>query len=198
MAMTRTPSLRTPGLLAALCAALFLGGCVSADSDAEAAPTLAEASQTSAASPILEVRDAEALVQSLSGLDARLLVVNFWATWCMPCRAEFPDLMRYRDAAEAEGVLVRFVSVDSPQDLALVRRFLDEQAVQDPSYIHTGRTDVIRDLNSYAAGAVPVTMIMDGEGRVRDTHMGMITFEELAARVNFVLSEMGEEPVVRS
>ena len=133
--------------------------------------------------PLVEVASAEALVDDLDGLDAEVIVLNFWATWCGPCRMEFPEFIRYDREMEAEGVHVRFVSLDQPSDLPAVRAFLAEHEVDDPSYLYTGQGDVTAQLNPFVGGALPITMVLDGDGIVQDTHVGMMTYDELTASV---------------
>ncbi len=133
--------------------------------------------------PLVEVASAEALVDDLDGLEADLVVLNFWATWCLPCRQEFPEFIQFDREMEGEGVHVRFVSLDQPTDLPLVRAFLAEHEVSDPSYLYTGQGDVTSQLNPFVGGALPITMVLDGDGIVQDTHVGVMTYDELVAAV---------------
>lgn len=133
--------------------------------------------------PIVEVASAEALVDDLDALEAEAVVLNFWATWCGPCRQEFPEFIRYDQEMAGEGVHVRFVSLDNPADLAMVEAFLAEHDLDDPSYLYTGQGDVTSQLNPFVGGALPITMVLDGEGIVQDTHVGMMTYDELAETV---------------
>ena len=130
------------------------------------------------AGPVVEVASADALVNDLATLGADTVVLNFWATWCGPCIAEFPIFVAY--GREQDDVAVRFVSVDAPRDLDAVRTFLAEQRVTDPSYLYTGAGDVTTQLNPlFGGGAVPVTMVLDGDGIVEYTHVGAVTRDEL-------------------
>jgi len=133
--------------------------------------------------PIIEVASAESLVADLDGLEAEAVVLNFWATWCGPCRQEFPAFRRFDAEMESEGVHVRFVSLDNPDDRALIEAFLAEQEVDDPSYLYTGTGDLTSQLNPFVGGALPITMVLDGDGIVHDTHVGMMTYDELTESV---------------
>lgn len=127
---------------------------------------------------VVEVATADALVDDLATLGADTVVLNVWATWCGPCVAEFPIFVAY--AAEHDDVAVRFVSVDTPRDLDAVRTFLAEQQVADPSYLYTGPGDLPSQLSPlFGGGAIPVTMILDGDGGVQYTHVGAINRDEL-------------------
>lgn len=153
-----------------------LVGCADAD-----APADAEAG-TPAGPPIVDVASAEALVDDLDGLDADLVVLNFWATWCGPCRAEFPEFVRF-DSEAPEGVHVRFVSLDQPGDRSMVQAFLAEYEVDDPSYLFTGQGDMTSQLNPFVGNVLPITMLLDGEGIVQHTHVGRLTYDALVQTV---------------
>ena len=133
--------------------------------------------------PLVEVASAEALVKDLDGLGAETVVLNFWATWCGPCRLEFPEFIRYDQEMDGEGVHVRFVSLDQPVDLPLVQAFLKEHDVTDPSYLYTGQGDMTSQLNPFVGGSIPITMILDGDGIVQHTHVGRMAYAELAQTV---------------
>lgn len=160
---------------------LIASGCGPDAAEADAADP-AEARPVHDA-PIVEVASAAALVDDLDGIGAETVVLNFWATWCGPCRQEFPEFIRFDREMEGEGVHVRFVSLDNPADLAMVEAFLAEHEVDDPSYLYTGQGDVTSQLNPFVGGALPITMVLDGEGIVQDTHVGMMSYDELVETV---------------
>ena len=164
---------------------LAVAGCATdpAGGSAEAAPD-----GPGADLPLVEVASAEALVGDVAGLDAEIVVLNFGATWCGPCRQEFPEFIRYDREMESENVHVRFVSLDQTVDLPAVRAFLAEHEVDDPSYLYTGQGDVTSQLNPFVGGALPITMVLDGDGIVQDTHVGMMSYDELSESVAAVRS----------
>ena len=149
----------------------------SADADAEAG------SEPSGNSEVIEVASAEALVNDLDNVDAETVVLNFWATWCGPCRMEFPEFIRFDQEREGEGVEVRFVSLDQPVDLQMVHAFLDEHEVDEPSYLYTGQGDVTTALNPFVGNTLPITMVLDEDRIVRATHVGLMTYDELTEAV---------------
>ena len=153
---------------------------------ATASPTAAPADDVEYDEVVVEVASAEALVEDLVGGDAETYVLNFWATWCGPCRQEFPEFIRYDAEMEDEGVHVRFVSLDQPVDLPLVKAFLAEHDVADPSYLYTGQGDVTSQLNPFVGGAIPITMILSGDGIVQHTHVGRLSYDDLVAAVDTI------------
>ena len=139
--------------------------------------------------PIREIASAEALVQDLDGQGARVTVVNVWATWCAPCRAEFPDLVRLDAEREADGVEVRFVSVDDGDALPSVRTFLAEHGVDEPSYLYTGEADFAQQFDPFLGYAVPITLILDARGILQSSRMGQVSYQELDGMVDAALAD---------
>jgi thiol-disulfide isomerase/thioredoxin len=138
--------------------------------------------------PLLAEQDVSRLISSHQG---RILVVNFWATWCGPCREEFPELVRLkRDYAEEELVLVT-VSMDEPEDSERALEFLQEQGVGAPAYMRAFR-DFEAFVNAFDpswSGALPATFIYDRAGRLSFSKFGQTTFEELSKQVDGLLVE---------
>ncbi|MEO1090313.1 MAG: TlpA disulfide reductase family protein [Pseudomonadota bacterium] len=105
------------------------------------------------------------------GLDAfagRVVVLNLWATWCAPCRAEMPTLAALQDAFDPEDVIVVALAVDQAP-WATLDGFMAEVAAAN---LH-----VLRDPQGAAARALgvaglPVTLVIDGDGRERLRHLG--------------------------
>lgn len=136
---------------------------------------------------LVSVDSAEAIVDDLDALAADAVVLNLWATWCGPCRVEFPDLVALDREREADGVEVRFVSLDDPDETAAVRAFLAEHDVQDPAYLYTGTADLAQQFDPFLGAAVPITIVLDGDGIVQATKLGVVSRDELDALVDRAL-----------
>lgn len=90
----------------------------------------------------------------------RVVLLNFWGSWCPPCRDEFPSLERLQEAVDDDRFTVLAVTVaDTP---AAVERFLDGRAVPFDILIDTTR----RTAEAYRAAGVPVTYLLDRQGRM--------------------------------
>jgi thiol-disulfide isomerase/thioredoxin len=96
---------------------------------------------------------------------ASATLVNVWATWCIPCREEFPDLLRLERRYGARGLRLVLVSADF--DSAAARAFLVKQNVAFPTYFKTGDDmGFINALSPRWSGALPATFVYDGAGRL--------------------------------
>lgn len=128
------------------------------------------------------------LVQEISSRKGRIVIVNFWATWCMPCRVEFPDFVRFGKEFEDKGVDVVFVSTDYEPDMPQVVDFLEENQVPWESYIKTGVDfEFITSFHSEWSGALPATFVYDQNGSLRAFWEGITSFKELESTVAAIL-----------
>jgi thiol-disulfide isomerase/thioredoxin len=130
-------------------------------------------------------RPAPALVLPLAGggeVDlaqhrGKVVLVNFWATWCTPCRAEMPAIERVYQAHRERGLEV--IAVDVQEREQDVLAFLREVDVSFPSAVDRVG-DVVR---AYRANALPTTFLIDRQGLVRDVHVGPLTDQMLEQRL---------------
>src|SRR6266516_5714090 len=90
------------------------------------------------ASPPLVTANAGGVLGAVREPGARAVLVNVWATWCQPCREEFPDLMRVARENRARGLRLMLVSADFDDAHGQVRAFLAREGVDFPSYLKAG------------------------------------------------------------
>jgi thiol-disulfide isomerase/thioredoxin len=117
------------------------------------------------------------------------VLVNFWATWCPPCVAELPDLIKAARASEARGLKLFLVSMDASVDAAAARNLLTELGVTFPTYI-TGEADAefIPGVDAEWNGAMPATIVFDASGNKVAFHEGSATYQEFLDLVAPVLT----------
>jgi len=123
--------------------------------------------------PLLAVSlpDVDGQLQSLSQWRGRLLVVNFWATWCSPCREEMPMFVRAQATHGAKGLQFVGIAVD---DAAKVRQFAKEIGLNYPALIGGyGAMELSRTLGN-SVMALPFTIVIDGKGNVVLTQLGPV------------------------
>jgi thiol-disulfide isomerase/thioredoxin len=114
----------------------------------------------------------------------KVAVVNFWATWCSPCREEFPDLVRLYEENRDDLVVVS-ISMDEPDEAELAAAYLEEQKARFPAYLR-GFDDfeVFANLVDPSwSGAIPATFIFDRQGNRVSGHQGKLSYEELTELV---------------
>lgn len=122
--------------------------------------------------------DPDGRAQPLAQWRGRLLVVNFWATWCPPCVEEMPDLQRVRDEFAGRGVEVIGLGIDGA---SRIREFRDRLGLRLPLLVAgAGGSQLGRDLGN-ATGALPFTVLISGQGAVVQRKLGPIKPEELRA-----------------
>lgn len=99
-----------------------------------------------------------------------LTLVNFWATWCVPCKKEIKNIRKVMGDWKKEGVVFNYitVSVDEARAEGLVRSYAKSQGWDFPYYIDTN-SDLMRSLNFKT---VPFTIIVDANGKVVYSHQG--------------------------
>jgi thiol-disulfide isomerase/thioredoxin len=135
---------------------------------------------------------AAAIQQAVNNSGAKAVLVNVWATWCAPCREEFPGLVRVARKYQGQGLKVMLVSADFDTDMAAVKKFLAEEGVDFPSYIKAEKDQAFIDaLDKRWSGAIPATFIYDGAGHLQDFWEGRTSFNEFEQKVVKVL---GRQP----
>jgi peroxiredoxin len=124
----------------------------------------------------LSLPDPDGREQHLGQWQGKVLVVNFWATWCPPCVEEMPDLQRIRNEYVARGVEVVGIGIDSPDK---IRRFRDQQGLTLPLLVAGfSGSELAQSLGNQVA-AMPYTVVIDRGGRVAQRKLGRIQDAEL-------------------
>jgi thiol-disulfide isomerase/thioredoxin len=124
---------------------------------------------------------------------AKAVLINLWATWCGPCREEFPGLVRVAHKYQGQGLKVILVSADDDKDMAEVKKFLAEEGVNFPAYIKAEKDQPFIDgLGKQWTGALPATFLYDGSGKLHDFWEGGVTFNVFEQKVVEVLGQQAK------
>ncbi len=135
-----------------------------------------------AAPPPIRPIDPQGFAELRSASMGRPLVVNMWATWCEPCRTEFPDLVRVHRDLGPRGLDIVAISMDTPSALeSHVVPFLKDQGATFPCYIKSPGDDdtFINSVSPDWSGALPATFIYDAQGKLVASVMRGTTYGQL-------------------
>ncbi len=133
---------------------------------------------------------ANQVLELVKNSNAKVVMLNVWATWCQPCKEEFPDMMKLRHFYKAQGLDLILVSGDFPDQLPAVKKFLAKQGVDFPTYIKTDKDmKFINTLNPDWSGALPATWIFDGSGHLYEFWQGKASFDRMEKSVLEVLNQ---------
>ena len=133
----------------------------------------------------LSLKDLSGAEQSIGSLRGRVVVLNFWATYCIPCRTEMPDLAAIQNEFAALGLQVVGVSTDDVQDRNKVLQFIKETKINFPIWIGGSTEHMIR----FGLGAaLPGTVVIGRDGKVAKIISGVVNAAELRKQVEALLS----------
>ena len=147
-----------------------------------------------ATAPALAPATADTVLQEVRKPGASVTLVNIWATWCLPCREEFPDLLRLRKTYAKQGLRLVLVNADFGDARAEALQFLSDQGV-DFATLHKEQDDdaFIRALGGGWSGALPATFVFDGTGSLKDAWEEKATYATLESKIRPFLREEGKE-----
>ncbi|MBV8497969.1 MAG: TlpA family protein disulfide reductase [Candidatus Eremiobacteraeota bacterium] len=147
------------------------------------AKTAGPAGLVGQSAPVFELRDDRGASVSLARYRGRLVVMNLWASWCPPCRAEMPDLQRLATLyAGRDLVIVGVNEGESPQRAGA---FASSLRIRFPIWIDSGE----QYGRTYAALGLPTTIIVDRSGIVARGFDGALTFDQMRAAVGPLLAQ---------
>ena len=146
------------------------------------APTIAPAAVYATA-----FADTAGRPQALGQYQGKVVVLNFWATWCAPCREEMPTFARIQARWKDRGVQVVGVSAE---DAAKVARFARDLSIDYPLWVGDAASELTRRLGN-STGVLPHSVIFDRSGKVLVEKVGPYTEDELNAKLNEYAAKSG-------
>ena len=145
---------------------------------------LTQAADSKIAAPDWQLSDVDGKPVRLSDFKGKVVILDFWATWCPPCREEIPGLIRVQQKLAANGLQVVGIAVDSVDKS---RQAAAEMAISYPVLVAEVQIiDVTRRLGN-RAGGLPFTVVLDREGRLVTTHLGLLSEAQLERLVTPLL-----------
>jgi thiol-disulfide isomerase/thioredoxin len=132
--------------------------------------------------------EAETILAEVRKPGAGAVLVNVWATWCAPCREEFPDLLHVARELAPKGLRLVLVSVDFPGAEAETASFLTGQGVDFPTFLRTGKDEAFVDgLEPQWSGAIPATFLYDANGKLVRFWEGKASYPTIKKRAQKAL-----------
>jgi thiol-disulfide isomerase/thioredoxin len=167
-----------------LLAAILIGGLlVNVSTQAQSRASHRRAVKSVASTRAVNAEEMQALLKRDG---TRPLLVNFWATWCDPCREEFPDLVKIDKQYRPKSIDFIAISLDDLADLKIaVPKFLREMRATMPNYILSvsDPEPAIKSIDPAWDGALPATFLYDSKGEVVYKHFGRVNAVELRAAI---------------
>lgn len=126
-------------------------------------------------SPDFELMTIDGEKMSLSSLEGKKVILNFWATWCPPCRKEMPDMQKIHDDYEGEVVVAAVNLTSSEKNIDSVKRFVDELGLSFPVLLdEDGKINKQFEVLSY-----PTSYIVNEKGVITTKFVGAMTYEQM-------------------
>jgi len=158
--------------------ALLLGAVGTAAAVAGAVAGALALQSRSGAAELLAARypDTDGRVRRLLDWPGRVLLCNFWATWCAPCREEVPMLVAAKEQWASKGFEVVGIGIDSADK---IREFSKTYQINYPVLVADGSAlELLRKLGN-RGGGLPYSVVLDRTGGIAERHLGALTAEDL-------------------
>jgi len=134
--------------------------------------------------PDFSLPDMSGKLRYISEWDGKVILLNFWASWCPPCRKELPDFVQLYDDYGSKGFVVVGVAIDKQQDIA---DFMDSVGVEYPVMISESEGIRISQAYGNRLGALPYSVIIDRDGQMVSSHLKLLTYQDVEAMIQPLL-----------
>ena len=143
-----------------------------------------------AAAEALVPLDEDAFRRMVGSHKGRVLLADFWATWCAPCREELPKLMSLYSGYRQRGLDFATISCDEPEQETAAAAFIDKLAAPRPRYIKRPKDDdnFINAIDAKWSGALPALFLFDRRGRQAHSFIGETEIAQVEASIKNLLT----------
>jgi thiol-disulfide isomerase/thioredoxin len=139
--------------------------------------------------PAPKLATAAAILEEVHRPGARAVLLNVWATWCTPCRQEFPDILKVAREFAPQGLRLVLVSADFHGMEPEVRQFLSSEGVDFTTYFREGKDEgFINAMSPRWSGAIPATFVYDRSGKLVRLWEGKASYAVIKSRVQDALA----------
>lgn len=129
--------------------------------------------------------DIDGKIQDFAQYRNKIIVVNFWATWCPPCKEEMPELIALQQSFKEKNVVVLGIALDDP---AMVSEYLKTSPVNYPVFADESKGSLLGEQLGNDKGVLPYTVVIDTDGKIVLNHFGRINQAILEAAINPLIS----------
>lgn len=136
----------------------------------------------SSKAPALALKDLRGRTMRVSDYKGKVVLLNFWATWCPPCRAEMPDLIKWQRQYRSKGLQVIGITYP-PTELQEVRTFIRSIGVNYPIVLGEKESKALFDPGE----TLPFTVVIDRQGNIRERIEGILLDEEFEQKIKPLL-----------
>jgi thiol-disulfide isomerase/thioredoxin len=134
----------------------------------------------------LSLRDTQGNIQEINKYKGKIVVLNFWATWCVPCRHEMPLLAEMQKRYQDKGVVVLGASVDDEKSQPQIQPFAEKNKIAFPLLVGA-TTDQMQELQ--LGEAIPATAFFDVDGNLIARVLGELDKSDLQNRLEWMLGK---------
>ncbi len=138
--------------------------------------------------PDFSLEDSTGSLIKLSSYKGRVVLLDFWATWCTGCKQEIPWYMEFQDKYKKDGLSAIGVSLDD-DGWKSVKPFLQEHKINYPIVI--GNWDTMG--KSFGFDSMPATLLIDRDGKIADMHVGMVDKATFESEIQTLLKETAKK-----
>ena len=133
----------------------------------------------------MRLTDLSGKSRSLAEWKGKVLVINFWATWCPPCREEIPDLVLSRDKLQASGVEFLGIAIDQA---AKVAEFVRNVPISYPVLLADPAALTVVKAIGNPSGGLPFTVVLTRNGEIAHRNLGLVTRQKIEHQVGSALA----------
>lgn len=161
--------------IVALAAGIFLR--VQLTDSNQSTPLTEETRKTGAAAVFAtSLPDITGKEQAISQWHGKVLVVNFWATWCAPCQEEIPEFIEMQETYGNQGLLFLGIAIDREE---MVIAFSEDFGINYPVLIEKPGAASLLEATGNPQAALPYTLVIDREGEIVETYLGRVNQQKL-------------------
>ncbi|MDH5394799.1 MAG: TlpA family protein disulfide reductase [Gammaproteobacteria bacterium] len=144
----------------------------------------ADSTQVSNVRPLFKLKDIEDKTRDIKEWDGQVLMINFWATWCPPCRKEIPAFIKLQEKYADKGFKIIGIALDDKQ---AVIDFTDPMGINYPILLAAQDGMPLTTAYGNRLGVLPFTVIVDRHGNITNRHSSELTFEQAEALIKPLL-----------